>query len=126
MTILQELDSIANGAQFRRADIHIHSFGSKGSLDVMDNSMTPAAIVDSSLAQGLCIISITDHNSIGNVQEALIRAEGKSIAVIPGIEVATTQGHLLCYFPTFEELEQFYGKLELTEDRATCAQGIVQ
>jgi len=43
----------------------------------------------------------------GNVQEALIRAEGKSIAVIPGIEVATTQGHLLCYFPTFENLNNF-------------------
>ncbi|GJQ22121.1 MAG: hypothetical protein HBSIN02_24760 [Bacteroidia bacterium] len=126
MTTSEEINSTPNGAQFRRADLHIHSFGPKGSSDVKDNGMTPLAIVESSLKLGLSVISITDHNSIGNVEEAISHASGKPILVIPGIEVATTQGHLLCYFPTFAKLEQFYGKLELSTDRMICSQGFVQ
>jgi len=88
--------------------------------------MTPTAIVDAALAQNLEVISITDHNSVGNVGEALSYADGKPIVVIPGIEVSTTQGHILCYFPAFRDLETFYGKLDISPDRQTCNQGIVQ
>ncbi len=115
-----------NGSKFVRADLHIHSYGKEGgSFDVTDTTMTPENIVDTAIAKGLSIISITDHNEIGNVRIAIDHAVGKNILVIPGIEVSTTQGHLLIYFETFEQLSNFKGKLDIAENKETCNQGIV-
>ncbi len=63
--------------------------------------MTPEAIVDSAVRQGLRVIAITDHNSNANVQRALEHAEKyypSLILVLPGVEVTTAHGHLLAYF----------------------------
>jgi len=114
------------GARFLRADLHIHSFGEFGSFDVTDHTMTPEAIVDTAISKGLSIISITDHNEIQNSNTAIKYAEGKDILVIPGIEVSTTQGHLLLYFETFKGLRDFFGKLTVNSDKKTCQEGIVQ
>lgn len=115
-----------NGARFLRADMHIHSFGEFGSYDVADTTMTPEAIVDTAIEKGLGIISITDHNEIFNSHAAIQYSEGKNILVVPGIEVSTTQGHLLLYFPSFDNLRAFHGKLTITTDKKTCTNGIVQ
>ncbi len=117
---------MAIGAKFLRADLHIHSFGEFGSFDVTDNTMTPQAIVDTAIANGLSIISITDHNEIQNSNAAISYSAGKNILVIPGIEVSTTQGHLLLYFDTFANLRAFYGKLTINNDKTLCQQGITQ
>jgi DNA polymerase III alpha subunit len=117
-------DGVSSGARFVRADLHIHSYGEDGSYDVTDSTMTPENIVETSIEKGLSIISITDHNAIGNVKRAIAHAENKSILVIPGIEVATTQGHLLTYFETFEALQKFYGTLTVSADKVTCTEGI--
>lgn len=114
------------GAKFLRADLHIHSFGEFGSYDVTDQTNTPEAIVDTAIEKGLKIISITDHNEIQNSNTAINYAKDKDILVIPGIEVSTTQGHLLLYFDTFKDLRDFFGKLTVSEDKKTCQQGIVQ
>nr|WP_210758460.1 PHP domain-containing protein [Croceimicrobium hydrocarbonivorans] len=114
------------GARFLRADLHIHSYGEFGSYDVTDHTMTPEAIVDKAIEKNLGIISITDHNEIQNVNTALNHAKGKPILVIPGIEVSTTQGHLLLYFETFKNLRDFFGKLTISPDRKTCNQGIAE
>lgn len=66
MSILAEINQHSNGAKFRRADLHIHSFGEGGSYDVVDAGMTPEAIVDTAVAENLQVIGITDHNVIGN------------------------------------------------------------
>lgn len=109
-----------------RADLHIHSFGERGSYDVSDASMTPEAIVDAAQAEKLGIISITDHNEIRNVESALKAAEGRSILIVPGVELSTPQGHLLAYAPTLRELERFYGRLTISDDRKTCSQTMEQ
>lgn len=114
------------GANFFRADLHIHSYGEFGSYDVKDATMTPEAIVDTAIDKGLKIISITDHNEIFNSNTAINYAEGKDILVIPGIEVTTTQGHLLLYFDTFQSLRSFNGKLTISDDKKTTSQGIVE
>ncbi|MEQ1587202.1 MAG: TrlF family AAA-like ATPase [Cyclobacteriaceae bacterium] len=114
------------GSKFVRADLHIHSFGEFGSYDVIDHTMTPEAIVDTCLEKGLKIISVTDHNEIQNSNAAINYAKGKDILVIPGIEVTTTQGHLLVYFETFKDLRDFFGKLTVTPDKTLTSQGIVQ
>ncbi|MCK9436824.1 TrlF family AAA-like ATPase [Dysgonomonas gadei] len=118
--------NMSTGAKFLRADLHIHSYGEFGSYDVTDTNMTPQAIVDTAIEKGLGIISITDHNEIFNSNTAITYAEGKNIFVIPGIEVSTTQGHLLLYFPTFNDLRNFHGKLTINQDKKTCQNGIVQ
>jgi predicted metal-dependent phosphoesterase TrpH len=65
MNILDAVLSLSHGARFFRADLHIHSFGA--SHDVRDQGMTPAAIIDTAISEGLGLIAITDHNEIANV-----------------------------------------------------------
>jgi len=90
------------GAQFLRADLHIHSYGA--SHDVKDASMTTAAIVQAAATQGLVIVAITDHNEISNVEDALNAARGTSVLVIPAVELSTT-GERRC---TVSELVRRY------------------
>ena len=105
---------MSNGALFYKADLHIHSFGEgTGSYDVTDTSNTPQNIVDTAISKGLKVISITDHNEILNSLSAIQYAESKDILVIPGIEVSTTQDHLLLYFEKKEQLRGFYGSLSV-------------
>jgi histidinol phosphatase-like PHP family hydrolase len=118
---------INSGSKFVRADLHIHSYGEDtGSFDVKDEQMTPINIVDTAIEFGLKIISITDHNEILNCKIALDYAVNKDILVIPGIEVSTTQGHLLVYFESFKSLRLFHGKLSISDDKKRCSQGIVE
>lgn len=117
---------MSNGALFYKADLHIHSFGPTGSFDVTDTSNTPQNIVDTAISKGLKVISITDHNEIINSLTAIDYANGKDILVIPGVEVSTTQGHLLLYFETFEKLRQFYGNLTFNEEKSICHQSITE
>jgi hypothetical protein len=123
-TLMQEFTSLSRGAEFIRADLHVHSFGPYGSHDVSDATMTPSAIVDTALAERLGIISITDHNEIRNAEAAAQFASGKNLLVVPGVELSTPQGHLLAYLPSFDALRKFYGKLSISQDRATCSQTI--
>jgi ABC-type lipoprotein export system ATPase subunit len=88
--------------------------------------MTPQNIVDTAMGSNLKIISITDHNEILNSKVATDYAQDKDILVVPGIEVSTTQGHLLVYFKTFQNLRFFHGKLNISDDKERCSQGIVE
>src|SRR5260221_9399526 len=115
---------VSAGAEFVRADLHVHSYGAGGSFEVTDSSMTPENIVDTAIAKGISLVAITDHNEIENVKVALAHADGKDVLVIPGIEVSTTQGHLLLYFETYEALRKFHGKLEIDSSKERCSAGI--
>lgn len=120
MELIEEITSVSRGAEFYRVDLHIHSYGTGGSYDVKDSNMTPEKIIDTAISENLHVISITDHNAIGNVQMALNHAQGKNILVIPGVELSTSQGHLLVYFREWQELESFLGKLDISADRKSC------
>jgi ABC-type Mn2+/Zn2+ transport system ATPase subunit len=121
------LAHIPNGAQFYRADLHIHSFG--GSWDVTDNTATPQNIVTQAKIDNLHIIAIADHNTITNVRAAITAGNSLGILVIPAVELSTPQGHLLCYTPTVELLEQFYHKLNIVDagkQTSRCQEGMIQ
>jgi len=121
------INTFSAGATFVRADLHIHSFGQDdGSFDVTDETMTPENIVNTAIANNLSIISITDHNEISNSKKAIDYAVGKGLLVVPGIEISTTQGHLLVYFEEYSELRSFFGKLNISSDKERCTQGIVE
>ena len=111
-----DIHKFDNGSRFLNVDLHIHTYG--GSSDVQDIGMTPEAIVDSAVKQGLYVIAITDHNSDKNVQAAIERAAqnyAAQILVLPGIEVTTAHGHLLVYFSPerTQDLSKFISRLDL-------------
>ncbi len=64
-----------------RADLHIHSSFS------LDGELSPLEILEVSAQQGLSVISITDHNLVGGLPEAVEASESYGIRVIPGIEI---------------------------------------
>lgn len=126
MTILDDVLLQSSGAQFFRADLHIHSFGE--SHDVRDTTMTAAAIISTAVTENLSIIAITDHNEIGNVEAAIQATQGTGILVVPGIELSTSQGHLLCYLPTLPVLRKFHGQLDIVDSglqTSRCQQSIL-
>lgn len=77
-----------------KVDYHIHSWYS-------DGTMKPTALVRQYYEEGYDIISITDHDGIGGVQEAMIAGEALKIKVISGVELAAEHHgieiHLLGY-----------------------------
>lgn len=77
--------------------------------------MTAQSIIDTAVIEKLDLIAIADHNEIRNVRDALAAGEAAGILVIPAVELSTPEGHLLCYFPSLEALEQFHGRLDLSE-----------
>ena len=113
------LTTLSSGATFFRGDLHIHSFGA--SHDVKDTTATPQAIVETAKREGLTIISLTDHNEIANVRQAVISGQQAKVFVVPGVELSTPEGHLLCYAPTPDALERFFNRLQIADRRtATC------
>jgi histidinol phosphatase-like PHP family hydrolase len=126
MSALDEVLAQPTGARFVRADLHIHSFGA--SHDVRDQSMTPTAIVATAAREGLGIIAVTDHNEITNVEPTLRAALPAGICVVPGVELSTSQGHVLCYLPTIDALRRFYSQLSIERGRPTshCQQSIIE
>lgn len=116
MVLLKDIDEIDNGALFHSVDLHIHSYDA--SHDVNDSKMTPEAIIDSAVRQGLSVIAITDHNSNVNVQRAIDHSEenyGGQILVLPGVEVTSAHGHVLAYFAPdrIVDLAKFLSRLDL-------------
>jgi energy-coupling factor transporter ATP-binding protein EcfA2/histidinol phosphatase-like PHP family hydrolase len=91
--------------------------------------MTPEAIIATAVAEGLSLISITDHNEITNIERALTAGAGHQLAVIPGIELSTPQGHLLCYFKALANLRRFHGKLTIVDSgtqNSRCQQAMIE
>lgn len=78
------------------ADLHVHTALSP----CADDAMTPPAIVERALAEGLAMIAVCDHNSARNVA-AVQACAGERLAVLAGMEVTTSEEcHVLGYFPT--------------------------
>ena len=119
--------SLPAGAKFRRADLHIHSYSS--SHDVVDMTMTPQNIVNTAVQEGLAIIAVTDHNEISNVEETIRAAQDLDLLVIPGVELSTPQGHLLCYLPDVDGLQRFYSRLNVVDrntSNSRCQQSVIE
>lgn len=113
MTQLGKVIAQSRGARFYRADLHVHTYGA--SHDVQDVAMTPHAVVQTALAEGLGLVAIADHNDISNVEAAIAAASGSDLLVVPAVELSTPQGHLLCYAPTFPALNRFIAQLGIAD-----------
>src|SRR5512132_4738627 len=78
-------------------DLHTHSFFSG------DGVSSPEDLIAAARAKGLHGFAITDHNTCDAVnylrQKGLMRLDGMPVddfLVLPGVEVTTADGHLLC------------------------------
>ena len=88
-----------------KADLHMHSTWS-------DGLCTMRELVDKAHLQGIDIIAITDHDVVGDIDDAIRYAQARGITVLPGIELSTLEQnksvHLLGYFT-----DQSYHSAEL-------------
>ena len=82
------------------ADLHIHTTAS-------DGSFSPREVVDLARKSGFRAISITDHDTIEGVDEAVNYGKETGVEVIPGIELSTAileQGlHILGYYIDYKD-----------------------
>ena len=75
------------------ADLHMHTSWSHDCSTEIDE------LLDHAEAEGLGAIAITDHNVLGGALEAVERAHGRELVVIPGEEVKTDgQGEVIGLF----------------------------
>src|SRR5579864_2650137 len=75
------------------ADLHLHTCWSH------DCSIEVDELLDHAEAEGLGAIAVTDHNVFGGALEAVERARGRRLVVIPGEEVKTAgQGEVIGLF----------------------------
>lgn len=78
-------------------DLHCHSFYSG------DGVSSPEALIASARKKGLHGFALTDHNTSDGcrymLDKGLAREDGQPVddfLIIPGVEVTTAEGHLLC------------------------------
>ncbi len=78
-----------------RADLHLHTAYSDGAL-------SPRELVDKARAAGIMTISVTDHDHVGGLDEAMEHGRTVGVEVIPGLELSAAMGekdvHILAYF----------------------------
>lgn len=91
------------------ADMHMHSLHSDGSL-------TPTQIVEYAAGIGLKAISLTDHDCVEGIEEAMEVGNRLNVEIIPGLELSATIDdediHILGYFVDYSN-QKFRETLEL-------------
>ena len=68
-------------------DLHMHSNASDGQL-------SPSELILRAEKNDVDMMSLTDHDSINGIAEAMECAEGKKLLLIPGVEISVTWGRL--------------------------------
>ncbi len=87
-------------------DLHTHSFFSG------DGVSSPEELIAAARQKGLHGFALTDHNTCDGIEylldQGLMRADGQPVdgfLIIPGVEVTTADGHLLCIGTTLPNLK---------------------
>ncbi len=97
-----------------KVDLHSHSTAS-------DGLHSPAENVKMAKEAGLAAFGVTDHDSVGGIDEALSVAQELGIEVIPGIEMSTVENnqdvHILGYFIQHQNKEFLNTLTELLKVR---------
>ncbi|OAB33814.1 PHP domain-containing protein [Paenibacillus glacialis] len=96
-----------------RCDLHTHTQAS-------DGMQAPKVNVQLAKERGLTAVSITDHDTVAGIEEAMVAGEQYGIVVVPGVEISTRAGgkdiHVLGYYVDYKDV-QF--RLRLEELRET-------
>ncbi len=75
-------------------DLHVHTHYSDGLDD-------PRSVVEAAKRAGLRILAVTDHDTVRGALEA-IKYGGLEIVIVPGVEVSSRDGHIICLGVTEE------------------------
>ncbi len=106
-----------------RADLHLHSIFSDGQDE-------PAELVRKASQKGLSVISLTDHDTINGVSEAVKAGEEFKIEVIAGAELSTMfhnlDIHILGYFIDMENPGLNQALARFAEARRSRAEKMVK
>ena len=97
MSSPDEILLMHSGAEWLKADLHIHTPASED-MGKEWKEATPADVIDIAIAKGLDVIGITDHNTAAWCDQVRQAASGKNLTVLPGVEISTPEGHLLALF----------------------------
>jgi len=96
----------------RFADLHVHTRAS-------DGKYAPEEVVRQAREAGLAAMGISDHDSVGGIEEALEAGEKFGVEVIPGIELSSELGtrevHILGYFIDWRD-RKFQVLLNIIQD----------
>ncbi len=80
--------------RYNLADLHIHSFCS-------DGLRTPSQAVEEAHGAGLQALSLTDHDTVAGIDEAVETGRRRNIEVVPGTELSAhvreREVHILAY-----------------------------
>ena len=73
-------------------DLHMHSTAS-------DGSRSPTDVVGAAKAAGLAAIALTDHDTVGGLEEAQVAGSALGVRIVNGVELSAVEGdaetHLL-------------------------------
>lgn len=89
-----------------RVDLHMHT-------NYSDGQHTPEDLIVKVKDAGIDVISITDHDTVDGIFEAVEAGKKYGVEVIPGLEISSDirdrEVHILAYFfdPTNKELEEY-------------------
>ncbi len=98
-----------------KIDLHTHTVAS-------DGKNTPAQNVQLAHQKGLAALAITDHDTVGGIEEALEAGKWLGLEVVPGIEISTLANgqdiHVLGYFIDYQhtDLDDELRKLRATRN----------
>jgi predicted metal-dependent phosphoesterase TrpH len=100
-----------------KADLHMHSTNS-------DGRKTMRELVDLAQKNNVDIIAISDHDTVGDIDDAIKYGESKGITVLPAIELSTVEKnksvHILGYFTDKsyhnEDMLAYYKDIKLKRD----------
>jgi hypothetical protein len=84
-----------------KADLHLHSNSS-------DGAKSPASMVQMAAKLQMAVVSITDHDTVLGVDEAMEAGRKNGVVVIPGVEISTGDGeeiHILAYAKRLDHRE---------------------
>jgi 3',5'-nucleoside bisphosphate phosphatase len=83
-------------------ELHCHTTYSDGTL-------TPTALVDLAVQQGVRALAITDHDTMGGWDEAIAAATPLGLEIVPGLELSTVcrerSLHVLGFYPDRAQLQ---------------------
>jgi len=79
----------------KNTDLHTHSIYSDGVL-------LPKEVVKEAKKKGIENFSLTDHNSLGGIEEAINAGKILGVKVIPGIEIRAKEDEVLGYFIDYQ------------------------
>jgi predicted metal-dependent phosphoesterase TrpH len=106
-----------------KADLHTHTYYS-------DGKYSPAELVERAGTCGIRFLSITDHDNVDGIEEAIETANQLGIELIPGVELSSEhkdrEVHILGYFFDYKNPELQEYLIKFRQLRLKRAEKIVE